>query len=115
MKLTIQGLRLGTGGNNRESWHAADRRKRREKESVWIFLRSQFGLVPPKLPLTITVTRVGPRTVDAHDNLPCACKYIVDEIARYLGVDDANPQLTWKYAQEKSQEFGVRIEIEEVQ
>lgn len=110
MKLAIEGLRLGTGQNAREGWRAADRRKKREKEAVWAHLRSAFGLVPPKLPLTITVTRVGPQRLDSHDNLPASCKYVCDEIARWIGVDDRDPRYTWRYAQQRGP-WGVAIEV----
>ncbi len=112
MRLEIDSLRLGTGQNVREHWRAASRRKKREKESVWAHLRSAFGLVPPNLPLTITVTRVGPRPLDNHDNLPASCKYVVDEIARWVAVDDRDPGYAWRYAQQHGA-WAVIIEIEE--
>jgi hypothetical protein len=57
---------------------------------------------PPPGPWIVTVVRLGPRELDAHDNLPLSAKGIVDEIARWLGLKcDEDPQVTWSYAQEK--------------
>ena len=36
----------------------------------------------------ISLCRIGPRPIDGHDNLPAACKPVVDEIASWLALDD---------------------------
>lgn len=82
------------------------------------------------MPCEITMTRIGPRFLDAEDNLPMAFKWIKDEIgaclfpekvvlfhkrngrvARNKGHADSNDQVTWKYAQERGKLQGIRIEI----
>lgn len=63
----------------------------------------------PKPPLVVLITRIGPRKLD-DDNLASACKYVRDEIARIIGLDDGSPLYTWQYAQ-RTGKYGVDIEI----
>jgi hypothetical protein len=63
------------------------------------------------VPCTITITRLGPRKLD-DDNLASSAKHVRDGIADKLGVDDGDDRLTWRYSQEKSSTYGVRIKIE---
>ena len=67
-----------------------------------------------KGPITATITRIAPGTLDAHDNLPRALKACVDEIAAVLDVDDKDKRVSWQYAQEKGRpkEYAVRVQIE---
>jgi hypothetical protein len=72
-------------------------------------------------PSAIVVTRVSPGTLDKHDNLRGALKYLVDGIAEALGFNDAELEdspsragtIHIRYAQEKCPQkvCGVRIEI----
>lgn len=39
------------------------------------------------------------RLLDAHENLPYAFKPLVDAIAASLGIDDADPRVSWEYHQ----------------
>ena len=68
-------------------------------------------LAVPKaeLPVTVKLTRIGPRTMDS-DNCIAGLKACRDGIAARLGVDDADPRITWEYAQERG-EYGLRVEI----
>ncbi len=75
----------------------------------WMLL-SQAGVNRPALPLAITIVRVGPKPLDAHDNLPGSAKHIVDAVAKYLGVDDADTRVRWEYRQERGAS-GVRVEF----
>ncbi len=66
-------------------------------------------------PLTITLTRIAPRELDGHDNLRLGFKVTVDMLTELIGAkSDADPRLTWRYAQErgKPKEYSVRICIE---
>lgn len=53
----------------------------------------------PALPVVVTVTRISPRQLDAHDNLPRSAKAVVDQIAEWLGTKDNNPGIQWMYRQ----------------
>jgi hypothetical protein len=64
------------------------------------------------LPCTVQLTRVSPgRPLDAHDNLTGALKAVVDELARLIGVDDADPRVTWLTPKQERGEWGVWVEI----
>ena len=60
--------------------------------------RCMKDLAPLPLPLTVTIIRVGPSRLDG-DNLQGACKYVRDEIARFVGTDDGSPLYRWYYTQ----------------
>ncbi len=62
-------------------------------------------------PCVVTLTRLGPRTLD-NDNLLGACKWVRDGVAKALGLDDADPRIEWRYAQQKSKTYGVTIFVE---
>lgn len=68
----------------------------------------------PALPVVITLERIGPRKLDAHDNLPRAFKAVADQVAEWLGVKDNDPRLTWRYAQrsEGQGKYAAEIRIE---
>ena len=54
--------------------------------------------------ITVTLTRVSPGTMDT-DGLAASFKGIRDGIADAIGIDDGDPRITFKYAQEKSKRF----------
>ncbi len=61
------------------------------------------GSVPdrPEFPrYFVLIVRVGPATLDG-DNLISACKAARDEIAAWLGLDDADPHIFWSYDQRR--------------
>lgn len=66
------------------------------------------------LPAVVTMTRIAPRKIDAHDNLPAAFKSFVDGTADALGIKDNDPRITWKYDQRREgvRQYGVEIRIE---
>jgi len=91
---------------------AAAAKAKKQRGDVTLALRCAFG-APPVLPVEVTVVRVAPGTLDAHDNLPGACKHVVDAIAAWIGVDDRNPGITWNYDQRRDgRTVGVAIRIE---
>lgn len=89
--------------NMREHWAVRARRARQHRAAT---------LVVPRMPVpcTVTLTRLAKRTMDG-DNLQGSLKAIRDGIAVRLGVDDADPRVTWEYGQEKARGYGVRVEI----
>jgi len=60
----------------------------------------------------VTLTPVAPRALDG-DNLQSAFKAPRDEVARWLGVDDADPRVVWRVAQERTKRgvYGVRVTL----
>lgn len=50
------------------------------------------------------------------DNAVASLKPLQDCIARYLGIDDADPRITWEYAQVRTDgEEGVIVKLEVIQ
>ena len=99
--------------NQREHWATRASRARAHREAVAWAWRAHPKLWPrvPKLPCVVTITRVGPRILDS-DNLQGAGKHVRDEVARQIGVDDADPRIVWRYEQERGKGYEVRVEIE---
>ncbi|MDB5297798.1 MAG: Bcep22 hypothetical protein [Phycisphaerales bacterium] len=86
-------------------------RKKRIKSVVSLQLLTVRGLIRiVGLPCVVTLTRIGPRELDG-DNLQGAFKAVRDMVALELGVDDADPRVTWEYAQEPRRDHAVRIRV----
>jgi hypothetical protein len=87
--------------NRHEHWRV--RAKRAKKQHGLAMLVTASKMPWPWLwPVTVSLTRLSPsKGLDAHDGLPASQKFIVDGIAEALGVDDADPRITWTYAQER--------------
>ncbi|MGH8171828.1 MAG: hypothetical protein ACREPX_01695 [Rhodanobacteraceae bacterium] len=98
------------GLNAREHWRVRSNRVKNERYATRFELCSQDV---PHLPCIVTMTRLSPGTLDS-DNLQGAAKAIRDQVADFLGVNDNDPRVSWKYAQEKCPrgKFGVRVRIE---
>jgi hypothetical protein len=112
-------IRTQTECNTNEHWRVRALRAKMQVEAVRLHLRGKRI----SLPCVVTLTRIAPGTLDAHDNLPSALKHVVDAIATELGVPDNDPRITWQYAQEKrsrlrghpartvATKYAVRVEI----
>lgn len=90
----------------------------RQTAEVLFRTRWQARKVPPKLDagLLITLKRIAPSKLDAHDNLRTAMKPIVDGIADALGLpNDRDPRVTWAYDQGPRgvREYAVEITVEQ--
>jgi hypothetical protein len=93
--------------NANEHWRVRARRVKYEHQVV--------SLLMPKgvpVPCIVKLTRVSSGTLDT-DNLPPSMKAIRDQISRLSGVDDADPRITWVYAQERinKRQYEVRVEV----
>lgn len=108
--------RLVSALNAREHHMARARRVKRERWNAHLML-VQERKAPPEFPVVVTVTRIAPRPLDAHDNLPSACKATIDSVAEWLGVADNDPRVSFKTAQERGAPkfYGVRIEVSHVE
>lgn len=93
--------------NLRLSWRRMARLKKAQRLEVWVAMR---GRAIPQPPLIVTITRVGPRALD-DDNLASACKYVRDQIAEGVGVDDGSPLYKWRYRQRADKRYSVEIDI----
>jgi hypothetical protein len=90
--------------NAREHWSVKAKRHKSQRQAAY--------LMTPKaqLPAVVTLTRCGPRTLDG-DNLQGSLKAVRDGVADKLGVDDNSPLIDFKYAQAKSKDYAVEIEV----
>lgn len=109
-------LRTYSEANRREHWRVKAARVKQQRQTTRLYLSQ---LAPPQVPtpwsafLLVTITRMAPSRFDS-DNLAISAKAIRDEIAAWIGVDDGSPLYRWEYAQEKSKDYGVRVEIANV-
>jgi hypothetical protein len=96
--------------NMREHFRVSAKRKAAHRHCVRLVMHGQ---PVPDLPVTVTLTRISWGKLDEHDNLPSAFKHVVDELAAWLGIDDADKRVTWRYAQKKGMrgEYGVVVEV----
>lgn len=103
--------------NRRDHWAA---RRRRFKSQVDAFHRAIWSLrlelhgpdlVRPELRPVVTLTRLGGKALDT-DNLAGAFKGLRDAVAAWLGVDDGDARVSWRYGQEPGGSVGVRVELE---
>ena len=69
-----------------------------------------IGFRLPKPPLTVTITRFGPRRLDPTANLPATAKHVEDEAASFLRVDDSRDDLV-KYVVEQKRSKTYAVEI----
>lgn len=105
-------IKTVAGLNARE--HFRVRAKRVKAERFAAFAKVKL-LVPAHidlLPCTVTLTRISAGTLDS-DNLQGAFKAIRDGVADALRINDNDPRVDWKYAQElcRKGEYAVTIEI----
>jgi hypothetical protein len=104
---------LGVTPNEVRRWHWSKTRRRVAKCRANVRLAlSQFD--KPTLPAVVTMTRCSVGTCD-DDGAVGAMKSVRDEIAKWLGVDDADQRITWLVEQRKVKraDVGVVIEIRE--
>lgn len=96
-------IRLKSTANLREHWAKKHKRMKAHRQAAII-------VQPHPLPCVVTIVRVGKRFLDT-DNLANAGKGLRDGIADRLGVDDADPRVTWKYEQQKG-DYAAIVRIE---
>lgn len=110
MKIHIP-MKLPSLANERMHWRTLDRVKRAQKSFVQLAV-SRAEL--PPLPAVVTLTRIGKRKLDS-DNLASSFKYVRDQIASTMGVDDGSDLYRWCYDQRIGKEYGIEIDIEPVE
>jgi hypothetical protein len=96
--------------NLRVHWAVRHRRLKQHRIAAEKALLPVRELIPGQGDIKIRLTRVAPKKLDS-DNLAGSCKGIRDGIAKAIGIDDGADRLTWYYAQEKGEEYAVRVEI----
>jgi hypothetical protein len=117
VEVVIPGLKLhslnwmlaGISEGSRRMRHAAAKHQRAVTTLV---LRSELG-GPAGTSCRVTITRLSPGTLD-DDALPASAKHVRDGVADWLGVDDRDPHVEWRYAQQTAppRSCGVSIRIQ---
>jgi hypothetical protein len=87
-----------------------------QRENVKLLLR-QLRVVPRVVGgqpnrYEVKLVRISAGELD-DDNLRGSLKAVRDEVAEWIGLDDRDPLIVWKYGQEKAKQgtCGVRIEV----
>jgi hypothetical protein len=103
-------IKVVSVANLREHWSKRSARAKTHRSTARLML-TQWGL-HPELPVTVMFTRLGPKLLDG-DNLQSSCKAARDGVADWLGLDDADPRITWKYGQQqgKAGVYGLIVEV----
>ena len=110
-------LKTASEGNCSEHWAKKAKRHKLQKNKIKAVLLKERP--PITIPCSVCLTRIAPRELDSHDNLPISMKYVSDALAEYLvpgkavGRADDCKEIVWAYKQEKGgvREYAIRIEI----
>lgn len=96
-----------------EHWSSINARADAQKQITTLVLRTKLAVrCPWPPPLTVTLTRVGPRLLD-DDNLRGSLKAVRDAVARWLEIDDRHRELVaYEYEQRLAGKGRVGVEIE---
>ena len=111
LKLSIP-LRTGRGLNDRMHFMVRARKVKAERLAVGLVLNTHKA---PTGPVTVNLGRVSPSAKGLDkDNLQGALKAVRDQVAAWLGRDDADDSITWNYGQRpgKTKEWAVEISVE---
>ena len=114
-------LPIKTASEANSSEHWTKKAKRHKIQKNWVKWAYHSDKPRIQIPCTVVLTRIAPRALDSHDNLPTSLKYLADGVAECLipgkavGRADDCKEITWEYRQEKGKpkEYAVRIEIME--
>lgn len=101
-------MKTVSGMNAREHYMARSRRVKLEREAIAWRLNQHK---PLPVPCTVTLTRLAPSAGLDGDNLQSAFKGCRDEVAKWLGIDDKSPLVTWKYGQRREKHYGVVVKV----
>lgn len=107
MKVEIP-LKTVSGMNAREHHMTRARRVKAERAATaWALVT----LKAPAVPCTVNLTRLAPSNGLDSDNLQSSMKGVRDQIAVWLGIDDKDPRVEWKYSQGRESAYGVVVEV----
>lgn len=63
-----------------------------------------------EVPVTVRITRFGPRKMDEDGNVS-SMKGVIDGIADRLKLDDGDERISWEYAQQICKGYSVLVEF----
>lgn len=96
--------------NVREHHMARARRAHKQRGQAKLFC-GMFGAWWKRFkdPCTIQLTRGAPSEGLDSDNLRAALKHVRDGVADAMGIDDRDARVQWKYGQERTKQYLVRV------
>lgn len=102
--------------NGREHWRARARRVKAERSAIALaFPHWARGVLSSKrwAKAVVILTMRRPRLFD-DDAVPGALKGVRDEVAKQLGVDDADSRIGFVTGQERCPDYAVTVQVERV-
>ena len=108
-------LRTKSEANCFEPWQVKHKRHKIQQSIIASALKPVASSI--KLPCRILFTRLAPKKLDKHDNLPMSFKYIVDAVCSILtgnfisGKADSDERISIAYDQVETKEYSIKIEI----
>lgn len=103
----IKAASLNVSGAQTHWGQRASRAKKHREAVGWMLAGHK-----PVLPCVVTMCRVAPSNGLDSDNSIGSMKHARDGVATWLGADDNDPRIEWRYSQERGKTFGVRVTIE---
>lgn len=116
MKIKLPIKTVSEANLGHEHWTKKHKRHKLQKEAIKLACSNR--ITPDMLPCTIKLTRIAPRFLDLHDNLPMSFKFILDALASLLvpgkaiGQADSDKRIEVRYEQKKGNQKEYAIEIE---
>jgi len=109
-------IRTVSETNMREHHMARHRRRKAQRQAAGLVMIGALRAEGIKAPCCVQLTRVAPSNGLDGDNLVSSLKAVRDGVADALGLDDADPSITWTYRQERGnwREYAVRISVTEL-
>ena len=105
--------RIVSEANRREHWAAVAQRKRAHRAVACVLLKQRGQAPTNPWRVRVTLTRIAHRELD-DDNLASGFKATRDGVADWLGIDDGDPRISWRYAQESGAygKYSATIKVE---
>lgn len=109
-------LKLVSEANSHTHWRKRQKRAKGHHEVTGFLVGAALAKADARgqamLPCVVTITRIAPRALDS-DNLVGSAKHCRDSVAAAFGIDDRDPRVEWRVAQERGapNTYGARVEI----
>lgn len=96
--------------NLREHWRARSARTHKQRGQAKLFC-GLFGAWWKRdgVACELWLVRCAPSSGLDSDNLRAALKHVRDGVADAMGIDDRDARVQWKYSQERTKQYLVRV------
>ena len=108
-------IKVISEANNRDHWRVKSQRRQAQQMEMAVYFKNALQGRKIALPCVVKLTRIGAKLLD-DDNLRGSLKFCRDQIAKVIGIDDADSRIKFDYAQEAigRHEYNVRVSITSV-